>query len=291
MKLSNGTISIEVASHGAELLSLTKGDTEYIWQGDPQFWGRHAPILFPIVGQVWNGTYRVKGEEYRLPQHGFARDRDFSLVRSDEEMIALRLVSDEESRSVYPYDFELIAEYRLRGQTVDICWRVRNCGEENMYYQIGAHPAFLYRQFDPADPLHGSLSVANLTGSSVKAVVTGELCDGFRVERNQPMKIRHLLPLEPHTFNHDALMLEDGQAKRITLHDKQGHPYLRLTSDCQVMGLWSPKGKAAPFVCIEPWMGRCDRHGFTGDIAERDFIQALGPSEEREFRYTVEVLD
>lgn len=291
MKLSNGIISIEVSAHGAELLSLTQGDTEYIWQGDPQFWGRHAPILFPIVGKVWNGTYHVAGREYRLPQHGFARDRDFVLLRADEEALAFRLASDEESRKVYPYDFELTAEYRLNRKSVEVCWRVRNSGAQVMHYQIGAHPAFLYRQFDPQAPLHGSLSVANLTGSSVKTAVTGELSDGFRVERAQPMKIRHLLPLEPNTFDHDALMLEDGQAKIVTLHDKQGRPYLRLTSDCQVMGLWSPKGKAAPFVCVEPWMGRCDRQGFEGDISERDFIQVLGPGEEREFRYTVEVMD
>lgn len=291
MKLSNGTISIEVAEHGAELLSLKKGDTEYIWQGDPQFWGRHAPILFPIVGQVWNGTYRVAGEEYHLPQHGFARDRDFKFLGDEENLLRFRLVSDDESRKVFPYDFELTAEYRLSGKSVEVCWRVRNCGASTMYYQIGAHPAFLYRQFDPQENLHGSLSVANLTGSAVKPIIRGALCDGFRVEREQPMKIRQLLPLESHTFDHDALLLEDGQTKIVTLHDKAGKPYLRLTSDCQVMGLWSPKGKAAPFVCIEPWMGRCDRHGFTGDISQRDFIQSLPPAEESEFRYTVEVLD
>lgn len=289
MRLQNDIISIEVAEHGAELLSLKKGDTEYIWQGDPQFWGRHAPILFPIVGQVWNKTYRVNGREFHLPQHGFARDRDFEVLDHDSAIV-MRLKSDDQSRTVYPYDFVLTARYELKANIVDCRWTVMNSGKERMYYQIGAHPAFYYRDFCHSDRMHGMLTVENLMRSAVKPIIRGVIEDGFRAERAKPVKIFNILPLEQSTFDRDALLLEDGQTQVVGLRDKRGKEYLRLTSDCQVFGIWSPSGKNAPFVCVEPWMGRCDRVGFTGDISERDFIQQLEPGEARDFVYSIEVL-
>ena len=79
-ELSNDKISIQIADHGAELISICANETEYLWQADPQFWGRHSPVLFPIVGRVWNNTYRHEGKTYSLGQHGFARDMDFQLT-------------------------------------------------------------------------------------------------------------------------------------------------------------------------------------------------------------------
>ena len=289
MKLHNDILTIEVARHGAELLSLRHGDTEYIWQGDPQFWGRHAPILFPIVGQVWDQTYRVHGQEYHLPQHGFARDRDFEPIAADNAIV-MQLKSDAQTLEAYPYHFELTARYTLHANKVRCCWTVRNTGSEVMYYQIGAHPAFYYRDYSPSDKLHGMLTVENLTGSAVKPILRGIIDGGFRTERERPMKICNIMPLDRKTFDHDALLLEDGQTQVVGLRDKHAKEYLRLTSDCQVFGIWSPTGKDAPFVCIEPWMGRCDRKGFTGDISERDYIQQLAPDESRDFTYTIEAV-
>lgn len=290
MKLQNDLISIEVSAHGAELTSLKKGNTEYLWQADPTFWGRHAPILFPIVGQVWNQTYHVDGAEYHMKQHGFARDLDFESIE-EENAIIMRLASNSDTLKAYPYDFTLTARYTLHANAVRCSWTVRNTGNKTMHYQIGAHPAFLYRDFSPSDKLHGMLTVENLTRSAVKPIVRGIIEGGFRAERPRPMKICNIMPLEGKTFDHDALLLEDGQTQIVTLRDKRAKEYLRLTCDCQVFGIWSPTGKEAPFVCIEPWMGRCDRVGFEGDISERDFMQRLEAGEEKEFAYTIEVLD
>lgn len=289
MKLDNGTIAIEVAPHGAELTSLRKSDTEYLWQADPRYWARHAPILFPIVGQVWNGTYRVDGTEYHLPQHGFARDRDFTPLEADNAIV-MQLQSDDMTREVYPYDLLLTARYTLHANAVRICWTVKNTGNKMMHYQIGAHPGFNYPHFDPADKIHGMLTVENLTRSAVKPIIRGIIENGFRAERQKKLKICNIMPLQRDTFDHDALLLEDGQTQIITLRDKHAREYLRLTCDCQVFGIWSPTGKNAPFVCLEPWMGRCDSVGFSGDISERDFIQHLEPGQERDFIYTIEIL-
>ena len=119
MKISNNILEVEAAVHGAELLSIRKDGKEYVWQGDPAFWGRHAPVLFPLVGKVWNNEYRVDGKVFQLGQHGFARDMDFEPVpQENPEMMAFRLVSDEHTRSLFPYDFELTVEFELDGNTV-----------------------------------------------------------------------------------------------------------------------------------------------------------------------------
>ena len=95
--LRNGALTVEICEHGAELQSIRKGETEYLWQGDPAYWGRRSPVLFPIVGSVWEKRYRVNGTEYELGQHGFARDMDFTLVSTSETEVRYRLESSEET--------------------------------------------------------------------------------------------------------------------------------------------------------------------------------------------------
>ena len=122
---------------------------------DPAYWGRHSPVLFPIVGSVWNKIYRVNGKEYELGQHGFARDMDFTLVEATETEVRYRLVSAEETLQKYPWPFVLEIAYRLHDNKVDVIWEVSNPGEDDMYFQIGAHPAFYFPDRDPSTKNRG----------------------------------------------------------------------------------------------------------------------------------------
>lgn len=157
MIIENDLISADIDLHGAELTSLKRKDSneELIWTAQKDYWGRHAPMLFPIVGKVWKGEYRVGDKTYSLPQHGFARDRDFKVLCHDKESLVLCLESDEQSLKVFPYKFRLEATYRLEDNTLVVEWRIKNPGSEPMYYQIGAHPGFNYRDFHKDDPIHG----------------------------------------------------------------------------------------------------------------------------------------
>ena len=146
--LQNDILTVEVSSNGAELQSIRKGDVEYLWQGDPAYWGRRSPVLFPIVGSVWEKRYRVDGREYVLGQHGFARDRGFELVSASDTEVRYRLVSDEETLKVYPFGFCLEIAYRLSGNELDVVWEVTNPADTDLYFQIGAHPAFNYPDYD-----------------------------------------------------------------------------------------------------------------------------------------------
>ena len=286
--LKNDVLTISVKEHGAELAGIRKGDVEYLWQANPAFWARHSPVLFPIVGSVWNGIYRVEGKEYKMGQHGFARDMDFVLVEKADDMLRYRLESSEETLEKYPWPFVLEISYRLYGNRIDVIWEVTNPSDKEMPFQIGAHPAFYYPDYDPQTSGRGHFTFDRSEGLECirikeKGCVDAEtkwpleLCDG-------------VLKLEKDTFDAiDTIMLQDSQVGRVNMFSEDGSPWLSLSFDAPVVGIWSPPGKVAPFICIEPWYGRCDRAGFEGDYREKDWMNRLASGEKFESVYTIEI--
>lgn len=287
--LSNQKLTIRVAEHGAELSSVVANETgkEYLWQADPAFWKRHSPILFPIVGSVWNAEYRHEGVVYPLSQHGFARDMDFRPIRETENELRFTLTSDADTLKVYPFPFVLEIGYRLEGNKVEVLWSVRNTGDKTSYFQIGAHPAFYYPNYEADSPERGYFAFDVKDGLVYRALA-GKGCVGEEV-RPVPLDADGLLPLDIHTFDIDTFILENSQIKRVDLLDTSKRPYLSLSFTAPVVGLWSPPTKNAPFVCIEPWYGRCDRVNYTGEYKDRDWVQRLEPGEVFDASYTIEI--
>ncbi len=287
--LKNDVLAIKVKEHGAELAGIVKGSTEYLWQADPAFWGRHSPVLFPIVGSVWDKKYRVDGREYELGQHGFARDMDFTLVEQTETEVRFRLESDDDTLSKYPWPFILEIAYRLEDNKVHVLWKVINPGKEDMYFQIGAHPAFYYPGYDPQKEERGFLSFDRSEGLECIRIKEKGCVDAVT---KYPLVVPEngLFPLTKTTFDAiDTIMMQDSQVRKVTLHRTDGSPWLSLSFDAPVVGIWSPPMKNAPFICLEPWYGRCDRAGYDGDYREKDWINRLGPGEEFESVYTIEI--
>lgn len=287
--LKNEILSVLVKEHGAELSSIRKGSTEYLWQADPAFWGRHSPVLFPIVGSVWEKRYRVGGREYGLGQHGFARDMDFSMVSSSDAEVRYRLESSEETLEKYPWPFVLEIAYRLHDNKLDVIWEVENPGTEDMYFQIGAHPAFNYPDYDPDRPERGFFSFDKSVGLECIRIKEKGCVDA---ETKYPLEVPSdgLLPVTRETFDAiDTIMLQDSQIGKVTFHRIDGSPWLSLSFDAPVVGIWSPPTKNAPFICIEPWYGRCDRAGYEGEFKDKDWINRLAPGERFSSVYTIEI--
>ena len=249
--LSNDILTVEVSGHGAELQSIRKGDVEYLWQGDPAFWGRRSPVLFPIVGSVWESRYRVEGKEYQLGQHGFARDMDFTVVSSSQT-------------------------------------EVMNPSDGDTYFQIGAHPAFFYPDYDPEKSGRGFFTFDRNEGLECIRIKEKGCVDA---EAKWPLEMTEgRLKLEKDTFDAiDTIMLQDSQIKRVNMFREDGTPWLSLSFDAPVTGIWSPPGKVAPFICIEPWYGRCDRVGYEGEYSEKDWVNRLSPGEKFESVYIIEI--
>ena len=142
--MENENLRVQISDHGAELSSIydKAADREAVWIGDPAFWNRHAPVLFPFVGKVNGGFYTHKGVKYPIGQHGFARDNEFECIENTENKTVHRLVSTEETKKVYPFDFAFTVTQELSGRTLTITWKVENTGDDDMYFSVGGHPAF-----------------------------------------------------------------------------------------------------------------------------------------------------
>lgn len=286
-QISNDKITIQVDSMGAELKSLKDVATgrEYMWNGDPQYWKRTSPVLFPLVGSLKDGVYRLDGREYPMGQHGFARDMEFQLKSQSAHEIWFTLESDEETLQKYPYPFLLELGYELREKSVAVKWNVKNPGQERMYFSIGGHPAFLCpieegtRQTDYRIRLDEPKKVAVST-------LCGPLASGKTVELSLE---NGEIPVTEHLFDQDALVIEHDQAHSVALVKPDGEAYLTVTFDAPLFGIWSPPKKQAPFICIEPWYGRCDRVDFAGDWTEREWGQRLEAEESFAVEYQITI--
>ena len=277
--IENENLKVTVADHGAEVCSiLRKSDgVELMWQADAAYWGRTSPVLFPLVGNYYEKKSIYQGKTYELGQHGFARDMDFELVKEAADELIFVLKDTEETLQKYPFRFELQIRYVLQEATVQVHWTVKNTNEETMYFSIGAHPAFncdldTYRlRFEkngvPCDPLTANI-IAN----------DGSGCLSDETEKLQLQE--GLLTMSDELFAKDALIIEKQQADTVSLVDASGATVVSVTCPTPLFGIWSPVGKHAPFMCIEPWYGRCDRVGYDQKLEGREYGNVLAPADE-----------
>lgn len=286
-QISNEKITIQVDSMGAELKSLKKISTgsEYMWNADPRYWKRTSPVLFPLVGGLNGGVYRLDGREYPMGQHGFARDMEFKLKSQAAAEVWFVLESNEETLARYPYPFILELGYELEEQTVIVKWRVKNPAKTPMYFAIGGHPAFLCPIGEGTRQTDYSLRF-----DVPDKVVCSGLADGLVDGNGIEYKLHNgMLPVTESLFDNDALVIEHDQAHSVALVKPDGEAYLTVTFDAPLFGVWSPPKKNAPFICIEPWYGRCDAAGYTGDWRDREWMQELGAGETFAADYRVTV--
>ncbi len=286
--LKNEVLTVAVSAHGAELQSIRKGEVEYLWQGDPAYWGRRSPVLFPIVGSVWEKKYRVDGKQYELGQHGFARDMDFDLVSASDSEARYRLASSAQTREKYPFDFVLEIAYRLHDNKLDVVWEVSNPSSEDLYFQIGAHPAFNYPDYAPEASGRGSLSFDRSEALECIRIKEKGCVDAVT---KWPLEMTAgRLKLEKDTFDEiDTIMLQDSQIREVNMFREDGTPWLSLSFNAPVVGIWSPPCKNAPFICLEPWYGRCDSAGYEGEYKDKEWMNRLASGEKFETVYTIEI--
>lgn len=290
--LENTKLAILVDSFGAELKSLRSisGDLEYMWNGDPAYWNRTSPVLFPLVGRLNNDCFRYEGKVYPMRKHGFAMDQEFELLCQTEKELRFLLRSSEETRAEYPFDFTFEQGYRFDEAAENkliVSWRVRNCGSRDMYFSIGGHPGFRC----PVDG-RGQQTDQKLLFDTKDKIVSGIVGKGSMLtKRTKEFALRDgMLDITEGLFDEDALILQQNQVHQVSLCDAGGNPYVTVGFDAPVVAIWAPAGKSAPFICIEPWYGRCDRENFTGELSQREYGNTLAPSGEFYAEYSITVL-
>lgn len=283
--INNGLISITIKDHGAELCSLktNHNNKEYIWQADPEYWGKHSPLLFPIVGCLKDNHFTFEGKQYELPRHGFARDYDFdSIAGNTDNQLKYLFRSNEKTLKMFPFEFELLITYQLTEQSVDISYEVRNKGDKTMYFSIGAHPAFNCPISEGGQTLEFEEAVT--LESHIINPENGLIEKGKRAI----LKDQKELLLQYDLFKQDALIFDLHTINNVTI--KNGHTDERVKVSFEgfpYLGIWTPQ---APFICIEPWYGIADSEDFTGTIEQKRGIVELEQGKNFNCSYRIEIL-
>lgn len=278
--LFNSNITAKINHNGAELYSLESNNKEYIWEGNPVFWGKHSPVLFPIVGTLKENTYTYNSISYQLSRHGFARDTTFKLIEKKDDLAVFSIESNEDTKKVYPFEFELQLIYSLENNHLNISYKVINKGMGPMPFSIGAHPAIALPgkfenysiQFEKEEPLVYNLLENDLISNAVKTLPT----------------LDNRVALDYSLFENDALIFKNLKSNYLTIFKNQ-IPMVRMHyKDFPHLGIWTKMN--APFLCIEPWFGYSDSNESIGTILEKEGIQILESKTTFNAQFSIEIL-
>jgi galactose mutarotase-like enzyme len=279
--LSNSELTATINTFGAELISIkNNSNREYIWEGNPNYWGKHSPILFPIVGSLKNNNYIYNNSIYHLPRHGFARELDFEVKEKTDLEVVFSLKQTGATLEKYPFNFELQISYTLTNSVLKIGYKVINNNDFSMPFSIGAHPAFAL----PSDFKNYEL----LFEKSEKLIVS-------TLENDLISNATYILPMENNSlrlnyslFENDALVFKTIASKSVTITENK-IPFLKVHyNDFPSLGIWTKS--QAPFICIEPWIGYADTIENNGNLEDKEGIQILGENQTFETNYLIEIL-
>lgn len=240
--LENHELRLVVSSLGAEMQSvfLKSAQLETLWQGQADIWPRRAPWLFPIIGKLQGDQYQISGQTFTMKQHGFARDREFSLLHQDEKNLSFSLNSDAQTRQNYPYDFNLQISYQLKGRNIKITIKVQNQGEGPLPFSFGAHPGFTVSPGAKVILADEEASYFEFSDGQEPKQNSPQLCQSSRFVLNQDLQ------------NQKARVFKKQRSQSLEYH----HEAYKLKMEFKHwphFALWSKSQNH--FICLEPWCG------------------------------------
>ena len=282
-ELDSGSLTVSVNSHGAELSGLRdETGRELLWQGGEP-WARRAPILFPIVGRMPGDQLVHDGRSYPIRQHGFARDSEFAAERISDSECVFTLVDTVETRTYFPFPFQLEVGFRVVGTALTIRHRVSNTGDATFSASLGGHPAFAWPLVPGVARDAHRIEFANAEPSPIRRISAGLL-----LPQAQPTPVvGSTLWLDDSLFVDDAIIF-DRVASRSLRYSGPGTPIVTVDfADFPLLGVWSKA--PGDFVCVEPWFGMAAPQGFTGEYDQKPGQFSLQAGESRVFTYSISV--
>ncbi|MBR2847729.1 MAG: aldose 1-epimerase family protein [Clostridia bacterium] len=281
--IKNNDISAVISTMGAELCSIknTKG-TEFIWQGDENFWMGHSPVLFPICGGLKDDKYILEGKEYTLDKHGYARFTEFECILKEESKAVFSLKSNAESLKSYPYEYDFRITYEVVSNTLKVIYEIENKTDKIMYTSFGAHEGYAcpegIEDYEIVFDKEETLDTCTLAGS---------ILDG---NTKRILDCGKVLKLNYDYFATDALVFKNLNSKGATLRKCDG------TKECHVdfegfnyFLLWTKPG--AKYICLEPWCGIHDDVNSDYDITKKEGIEKIAPKDTISRTHIVTVKD
>lgn len=272
--LKNKSYSAKIDSFGAQLISFSDGETEYIWQREKPYWEKCTPILFPVVGRCLDGVINVDGKDYNMPLHGFASDMEFEVVNETDNKATFLLKSNEETLKSYPFEFKLYVTFSIDEKGIKTEMKVVNSGDNEMFFGIGGHPGICSPLFE------------------------GDTFEDYRLEFDKEYKLMAIgcddeinilpepkcevklegkkLPLKRELFDNDAIVIEDAPFTSVKFLNKENKGIDFVFSNFNSFAVWTHAlPEKAPFVCLEPWNSMGKRKGETTALKDKFDIVSL----------------
>lgn len=282
IEIKSQELTAIIDSFGAELHSLKANGIEYLWQADPLVWNRHAPVLFPFIGGVKNKQYEFDGAVYTMPtNHGFARDKEFTLTELNSDSATFILKSDANTLVSYPFNFELIITYTIISKSINVSYKIVNAGSSAMYFYLGGHPAFNC-------PLEKQLNFEDyFLEYSNNESITQAISDG---KSRIILENQRTIPLTHKLFDYDVFMKENSDSDKLTLKThKSSHGVELDFKGCNCIAVWSPMRNSS-FVCLEPWTSvPTNEDDNFDDLADKPHAIKIESDEIYNFNYTIRV--
>ena len=293
--IKSDEIEVTVAAKGAELQNIIgPGGVEYLWQGDPAYWARRSPLLFPIIGSLPGGTFAHEGKTYKLGNHGFVKELEFRLAAQSADSLRFELASDEASLGLYPFRFKLAVTYKVKGDRLEVGFEVTNADSKKMPFSIGGHAAFRAPLVDGEsrsdfDLVFEKPETVDRHFLNSDNLLSGETAGFLRGSAS--------IPVASDLFARGAVVLKDHVSRKLTLRSRVSGRFVEVGfPGFTQLGIWSPKCavggqtvEEVPFVCIEPWYGVMPLVGSTQDIERKEAVVSLGPGAVFRSAYTIRV--
>jgi galactose mutarotase-like enzyme len=286
VQLSSRDLHVEVDPLGAQLSVLRdRNGRDLLWNGDPAIWTGRAPLLFPIVGELVGGSYRLGAKSYRLSRHGFARGKLFEVVAATLDSATFRLKADDATLQIYPFRFELDVRVAVSGTALSVKTSVRNSGAQSMVASVGYHPAFRWPlPYERARASH-FIEFENDETAPIRRLNTAGLLTSER--HPTPVSNRRFVP-QDELFQNDVVIFDEVRSRSVTYGANDG-PRIRVDfPDAAYLGVWTKPG--ANFICIEPWHGIADPVGFSGDFTAKPGVFTVAPGGAQSLEMTITLL-
>jgi len=293
LTIENGKFRATISEMGAELQSLVnrKDDYEFIWSDKGRgIWNRHAPILFPAIGKSNDDQYMIDGQLYPMHQHGFARDFPFTIVKQEKSSATFSLKSNDETRTMFPFDFELLVTYSLSKKGLDVAYTVKSVDKNDFAFSLGSHPGFQVALNDAGDFDDYRLMVSPVDGTIKQFDIDpvpfrdGDVSDLDAAEGNE-------IPLSHELLDDGLIILDNPEIQSVSLSSpNQKHSVTLQVNDFPYLAIWSPEHKQAPFICVEPFNGLPDEFGDPSDLFHKQGNVNVKARDQKQMHYQIDLI-
>ena len=275
--IKNDCLEVCITTKGAQIKSV-KSDKEYMWEGNPEIWGKSAPVLFPICGTLKDGKYTYKGVEYSMQSHGFAPKMDYSVREHKEDCLSLYITDNEETIKSYPFNFDFEVKFTLNGTSLKVEYNVTNKGADKLYYSVGCHEAYACPE---------GIEEYSLEFDKKLDLEEYTLEGPFMSGETAPFaKDCNIIPLTEKLFDNDSTCFKNMGTYSVTLKNKQGTRTVKVDyPDFDYFIIWHIPG--APYICLEPWKGFPDYTATDGDFTKKDGIVMVEAGEVSKSEHTI----